>query len=208
VCRSFSSVDAGAPWSDGARTGVPGYGPCAPEPRCSGAIICASGYGRYRGLRRRADNPLHSSRTKEGAANKPAPELQEFFARIQSGDEGAVAERRHAGSLPGEWEPARPEPDVGKRVEDQDFAAATRGRLDEIGPFACRPESTGPHLARDCRPGDGLIHRVALATWKATLIALSSSSRASRSCQAFVRPTQKTAAQAPNQPWISQEMSK
>ena len=28
-------------------------------------------------------------------------------------------ERRHAGSLPEEWEPAGPEPDVGKRVEDQ-----------------------------------------------------------------------------------------
>jgi DNA-directed RNA polymerase specialized sigma24 family protein len=40
-------------------------------------------------------------------------------------------ERRHAGSLPDEWEPASPEPDVGKRVEDQDFAAAIRSRLDE-----------------------------------------------------------------------------
>ena len=40
-------------------------------------------------------------------------------------------ERRHAGSLPEEWEPASPEPDVGKRVEDQDFAEAIRSRLDE-----------------------------------------------------------------------------
>jgi DNA-directed RNA polymerase specialized sigma24 family protein len=40
-------------------------------------------------------------------------------------------ERRHAGSLPDQWEPACPEPDVGKRVEDQDFAAAIRSRLDE-----------------------------------------------------------------------------
>ena len=39
-------------------------------------------------------------------------------------------ERRHAGSLPEEWQPASPEPDVGKRVEDQDFAAAVRRRLD------------------------------------------------------------------------------
>ena len=40
-------------------------------------------------------------------------------------------ERRHSGSLPEEWEPAGPDPDVGKRVEDQDFAAAIRSRLDE-----------------------------------------------------------------------------
>jgi DNA-directed RNA polymerase specialized sigma24 family protein len=40
-------------------------------------------------------------------------------------------ERRHAGSLPAEWEPASPEPHVGKRAEDQDFAAAIRDRLDE-----------------------------------------------------------------------------
>jgi DNA-directed RNA polymerase specialized sigma24 family protein len=40
-------------------------------------------------------------------------------------------ERRHAGSLPEEWEPASPEPDVGQRVEDHDFAAAIRGRLGE-----------------------------------------------------------------------------
>jgi DNA-directed RNA polymerase specialized sigma24 family protein len=40
-------------------------------------------------------------------------------------------ERRHAGSLPEEWEPTSPEPDVGKRVEDQDFTAAIRSRLDE-----------------------------------------------------------------------------
>lgn len=40
-------------------------------------------------------------------------------------------ERRHAGSLPEEWEPAGPEPDVGRRVEDRDFAAAIRSRLDE-----------------------------------------------------------------------------
>ena len=39
-------------------------------------------------------------------------------------------ERRHAGSLPRDWEPASPEPDVGQRVEVQDFAAAIRGRLD------------------------------------------------------------------------------
>ena len=40
-------------------------------------------------------------------------------------------ERRHAGSLPQEWEPASPEPDVGKHIDDQDFAAAIRCRLDE-----------------------------------------------------------------------------
>jgi DNA-directed RNA polymerase specialized sigma24 family protein len=40
-------------------------------------------------------------------------------------------ERRHAGSLPEEWQPASPEPDVGKPVEDQDFALAIRSRLDE-----------------------------------------------------------------------------
>lgn len=40
-------------------------------------------------------------------------------------------ERRHAGTLPEEWEPASSEPDVCERVEDQDFAAAIRGRLDE-----------------------------------------------------------------------------
>jgi DNA-directed RNA polymerase specialized sigma24 family protein len=40
-------------------------------------------------------------------------------------------ERRHAGSLPEEWEPAGPERDVGKRIEDQDFSAAVRDRLDE-----------------------------------------------------------------------------
>jgi DNA-directed RNA polymerase specialized sigma24 family protein len=40
-------------------------------------------------------------------------------------------ERRHAGSLPEEWEPASHEPHVGKCAEDQDFAAAIRGRLDE-----------------------------------------------------------------------------
>jgi DNA-directed RNA polymerase specialized sigma24 family protein len=40
-------------------------------------------------------------------------------------------ERRHAGSLPEEWEPASPEPDVGKGVDDQDFVAAIRRRLDE-----------------------------------------------------------------------------
>jgi len=40
-------------------------------------------------------------------------------------------ERRHAGSLPEEWELASPEPDVGKRIEDEDLAAAIRGRLDE-----------------------------------------------------------------------------
>jgi RNA polymerase sigma factor (sigma-70 family) len=136
----------------------------------------------------------------------PTPELQEFFARIQGGDDGAVEEllreldpflrrvirmrlldgrlrravdttdilqslledflrqsaagepaksssaelcaylaaavrhkvqtrmrkeRRHAGSLPEEWERASSEPDIRKRVEDQDFAAAIRSRLDE-----------------------------------------------------------------------------
>ena len=136
----------------------------------------------------------------------PTPELQEFFALIQDGDEGAVEamlqemdpflrrvvhmrlldgrlrravdttdilqslledflrqsaagepaetssaalcaylaaavrhkvqtrmrkERRHAGSLPEEWERASSEPDIRKRVEDQDFAAAIRSRLDE-----------------------------------------------------------------------------
>jgi RNA polymerase sigma factor (sigma-70 family) len=40
-------------------------------------------------------------------------------------------ERRHVGSLPEDWEPASPEPDVANRVEDQDLAAAIRGRLDE-----------------------------------------------------------------------------
>jgi DNA-directed RNA polymerase specialized sigma24 family protein len=40
-------------------------------------------------------------------------------------------EGRHAGSLPEEWEPTSPEPDVGKHVDDQDFAAAVRSRLDE-----------------------------------------------------------------------------
>jgi RNA polymerase sigma factor (sigma-70 family) len=40
-------------------------------------------------------------------------------------------ERRHLGSLPEEWDPASPEPDVGKCVENQDFVAAIRGRLDE-----------------------------------------------------------------------------
>jgi RNA polymerase sigma factor (sigma-70 family) len=40
-------------------------------------------------------------------------------------------ERRHAGSLPEEWEPTSPEPDAGKRAEDHDFAAAIRGRLGE-----------------------------------------------------------------------------
>ena len=136
----------------------------------------------------------------------PTPELQEFFARIQGGDEGSVEallqemdpflrrvirmrlvdgrlrravdttdilqsllkdflpqpsagepaetssgelcaylaaavrhkvqtrlrkERRHAGSLPEEWDPASPEPDARQRVEDQDFAAVIRSRLDE-----------------------------------------------------------------------------
>jgi DNA-directed RNA polymerase specialized sigma24 family protein len=40
-------------------------------------------------------------------------------------------ERRHAGSLPEEWEPASPESDVGQCVDDQDFAEAIRSRLDE-----------------------------------------------------------------------------
>jgi DNA-directed RNA polymerase specialized sigma24 family protein len=40
-------------------------------------------------------------------------------------------ERRHAGGLPEEWEPASPAPEVGKRIEDRDFAAAIRDRLDE-----------------------------------------------------------------------------
>jgi DNA-directed RNA polymerase specialized sigma24 family protein len=40
-------------------------------------------------------------------------------------------ERRHAGSLPDEWEPAGPELAVGQRVEDHDFVAAIRSRLDE-----------------------------------------------------------------------------
>jgi DNA-directed RNA polymerase specialized sigma24 family protein len=40
-------------------------------------------------------------------------------------------ERRHAGSLPEEWEPASLEPDVGKRVEDRDLVEAIRSRLDE-----------------------------------------------------------------------------
>jgi RNA polymerase sigma factor (sigma-70 family) len=40
-------------------------------------------------------------------------------------------ERRHAGSLPKQWAPASREPDVCKRVEDQDCAAAIRSRLDE-----------------------------------------------------------------------------
>ena len=39
-------------------------------------------------------------------------------------------ERRHAGSLPLDWDPASRGPDICKRVEDQDFAAAIRGRLD------------------------------------------------------------------------------
>ena len=40
-------------------------------------------------------------------------------------------ERRHAGSLPEEWDTASPAPDVGRRVEDQEFASAIRARLDE-----------------------------------------------------------------------------
>jgi RNA polymerase sigma-70 factor (ECF subfamily) len=40
-------------------------------------------------------------------------------------------ERRHAGSLPEEWEPSSPEPDVRNRVEDEDFAAVIRARLDQ-----------------------------------------------------------------------------
>jgi DNA-directed RNA polymerase specialized sigma24 family protein len=40
-------------------------------------------------------------------------------------------ERRHAGSLPEEWEPAISGQDVCRQVEEQDFAAMIRGRLDE-----------------------------------------------------------------------------
>ena len=54
------------------------------------STICVSGCRRYHGLWRRAANPLHSSRTKHGAANMPTPELQEFFAKIQGDDEEAV----------------------------------------------------------------------------------------------------------------------
>lgn len=39
-------------------------------------------------------------------------------------------ERRHAGSLPGDWEPASREPCVGQQIEHQDFTEALRARLD------------------------------------------------------------------------------
>ena len=91
VCKSFSLVDADAPQNAGTHTGVPGYGPCVdPAPICLGAPICVSGDRRYHGFWRQAANPLHSSRTKHGAANMPTPKLQEFFGLVQGGDEGAV----------------------------------------------------------------------------------------------------------------------
>jgi hypothetical protein len=40
-------------------------------------------------------------------------------------------ERRHAGSLPPEWEPTSPDRPPGRQVEDQDFAEAIRKRLSE-----------------------------------------------------------------------------
>src|SRR5271165_3230552 len=53
-------------------------------------ICCISGCRRYHSLWRRIAKPLHRSRTKQGAANMPTPELQDFFAKIQGGDDGAV----------------------------------------------------------------------------------------------------------------------
>lgn len=40
-------------------------------------------------------------------------------------------ERRHAGSLPPDWEPVSREPRIGAELDDQDFTAALRARLDE-----------------------------------------------------------------------------
>jgi DNA-directed RNA polymerase specialized sigma24 family protein len=41
----------------------------------------------------------------------------------------ARKERRHAGSLPEEWEAICPEPTASQQVEDQDFSQAVRARL-------------------------------------------------------------------------------
>ncbi len=41
----------------------------------------------------------------------------------------ARKERRHAGSLPEDWEPICPEPPADRQVEDQDFTQAIRARL-------------------------------------------------------------------------------
>jgi len=41
----------------------------------------------------------------------------------------ARKERRHAGSLPEDWEPVCPERPAGRQVEDQDFSQAIRTRL-------------------------------------------------------------------------------
>jgi RNA polymerase sigma factor (sigma-70 family) len=41
----------------------------------------------------------------------------------------ARKERRHAGSLPEDWEPICPEPPASQHIEDQDFSQAIRARL-------------------------------------------------------------------------------
>jgi RNA polymerase sigma factor (sigma-70 family) len=40
-------------------------------------------------------------------------------------------ERRHAGSLPADWEPVSREPKIGAELDDQDFTDTVRARLDE-----------------------------------------------------------------------------
>ena len=75
-------------------------------------------------LRRPAAGEPAEARSSELCAYLAAAVHHKVHTRLRK-------ERRHAGSLPEEWEPASPEPDVGKRVEDQDFAEAVRGRLDE-----------------------------------------------------------------------------
>jgi DNA-directed RNA polymerase specialized sigma24 family protein len=73
---------------------------------------------------------------RQGAASEPAETSStELCAYLAAAVRHKVQtrlrkERRHAGSLPEEWEPVSTEPDVGKGVEDQDLAAAIRRRLD------------------------------------------------------------------------------
>jgi DNA-directed RNA polymerase specialized sigma24 family protein len=49
-------------------------------------------------------------------------------------------ERRHAGSLPEEWEPASPEPGVGKLKADSRYLAAVPQRIKAPRPFASARE--------------------------------------------------------------------
>ena len=66
----------------------------------------------------------------------PAPGADGLYAYLAAAvhhkiQTRARKERRHAGSLPDDWEPASPEPSPPQQVEGRDFSQAIRARLPE-----------------------------------------------------------------------------